>query len=157
MVVEVDGREVVDVLQFEKYLLKKEVGDRLKLVVERDGRRRNLSLQLDKVPVPSAGELAWSKLGIDVQGLTPEIAEHLGLSWLNGGVLITDVDESGPAAEIGLRADYVITSLGNYNITGVEQLAVLLERVKSGNVVDVGLAWSDDYGANEGYISIRAR
>lgn len=157
MVLEVDGREVVDVLQFEKYLLKKEVGDRLKLAVERDGRRRDLSLQLDKVPVPSAGELAWSKLGVDVQGLTPEIAERLGLSWLNGGVLITDVDESGPAVEIGLRVGYVITSLGDYNITGIEQLAVLLERVKSGSIVDVGLAWSDGFGAHEGYVSIRAR
>jgi serine protease Do len=154
---EVDGQTVIDALEFEKYLLKKEAGDSLKIVVDRDGRQKDFSLKLGKVPVPSAEELAWKKLGAGVQELTPEIAERLGLWWVSVGVLITDVDRAGPAAEVGLGADYVIISLGNYSISNLEQLALLLEKLKSGQIVDVGLVWTDQYGAHQGYVSLRAR
>lgn len=157
MISEVDGQAVIDTLEFEKYLLTKEAGDRLEIVVDRDGRQRNFSLKLGNVPVPSAEELAWQRLGVGVQGLTPEIAEHLGLWWLSGGVLVTEVDSTGPAAEVGLGTDYVITNLGNYNISNLEQLALLLEKLNTGQLVDVGLAWTDQYGAHRSYVTLRAR
>lgn len=157
IIVEVDGRDIIDVLEFEKYLLKKEVGDRLELVVERDGREKDFSLRLAKVPVPSAEELAWKILGIGVQELTPDIAEGLGLWWIDGGVLITDIDRAGPAAEVGLEAGYVIISLGNYKISNLEQLAILLGKLESGQLVDLGLAWTDRRGAHQGYVRLRSR
>ncbi|MFQ5862044.1 MAG: trypsin-like peptidase domain-containing protein [Candidatus Brocadiales bacterium] len=157
IVLEVDGRIIVDVLEFEKHLLKKEVGDRLNVVVERGGRQRDFSLKLGEVPVPSAEELAWERLGIDVQELTPEIAEQLGLWWIRGGVLITDVDSAGPAAEVGLESGAVIISLGEHKISNLEQLAILLGKLKGGQMVDLGLAWVDRRGAHQGYVRLRPR
>ncbi|MEE9584374.1 MAG: trypsin-like peptidase domain-containing protein [Candidatus Brocadiales bacterium] len=157
IVLEIDGRVVVEVLEFEKYLLKKEAGDRLDIVVERGGRPRGFSLELGDVPVPSAVELARARLGVDVQELTPEIAEHLGLWWVKGGVLITDVESAGPAGKIGIKPDYVIRSLGEYKVSSLEQLALLLEKVESGQIVDMGLAWADGFGARQVYVRLRAR
>ncbi len=157
IILEVDGMVVVDVLEYEKYLLHKEAGDRLDLLVERDGRQREFSLELGEVPVPSAQELAWDRLGIDVQELTPEIANRLGLWWVKGGVLITNVDSTGPAAEVGLESGYVIISLGEYKISNLEQLALLLGKLKAGQMVDLGLAWVDRRGAHQGYVRLEAR
>ncbi|MEE9201523.1 MAG: trypsin-like peptidase domain-containing protein [Candidatus Brocadiales bacterium] len=158
IVLEVDGRDVDDVLEFEKYLMNKEAGDRLNVTVESNsGRRRDISITLGNVPVPSGEELSWDKLGIGVQELTPGIAEHLGLWWVDGGVLITDVDKTGPTAEMGLQPDYVIIRMGEYKITNLEQLALLLERVEPGQTVYIGLAWADRGGAHQGYIQIKTR
>ncbi|MFQ5957373.1 MAG: PDZ domain-containing protein, partial [Candidatus Brocadiales bacterium] len=157
IVLEVDGRMIVDVLEFEKYLLKKEAGDSLEVLVDRGGRQKDFSLQLSKVPVPSAEELAWERLGIGIQELTPDIAEGLGLWWVKGGILITDVESAGPAAEAGLESGYVIISLGEYKILNHEQLALLLGKLKGGQMVDLGLAWVDRRGAHQGYVRLKAR
>ncbi len=157
IVVEVDGMMLGDVLEFEKYLMNKEAGDRLELVAERDGGQKDFSLELGSVPVPSVDELAWERLGIGVQELTPELGEYLGLWWIDGGVLITGVDSAGPGAEIGLEPDYVIIRLGDYKISNLEQLALLLEKLQPGQSVYIGLAWADGSGAHQGYVQLKTR
>ncbi|MBP9664782.1 MAG: PDZ domain-containing protein, partial [Pyrinomonadaceae bacterium] len=49
------------------------------------------------------------KLGLSLEPLTPETARRLGLESGTEGVVVTDVDPSGPAAEEGVvRGDVII-------------------------------------------------
>ncbi len=152
-----DDRPIADVLEFEKYLLKKNVGDSLRILVDRKGKERTFRVTLGKVPLPPAEKLAMERLGLEVQAFSPEIAQRLGLEWLTGGVLISGVESRSPAGESGIEPGMVIISLGDYKISSLEEMARLLGRVKAGDRVDVGLAWADRRGAHRGYARLRAR
>ncbi|MFN3467398.1 MAG: PDZ domain-containing protein, partial [Candidatus Brocadiales bacterium] len=102
-------------------------------------------------------KLAMGRLGLEVKAFTSDIAKKLGLDWLTGGVLISGVEARSPAGEAGIEPGMVIISLGDYKISSLEEMARLLERVKSGDRVDVGLAWMDAWGAHRGYTRLRAR
>lgn len=152
-----DNNRMANVLEFEKYLLKKNTGDNLKISVDRKGREKTFRVTLGKVPLPPAEKLARERLGLEVQAFTPGIAHELGLDWLSGGVLISGVEERSPAAQVGMEPGMVIVSLGDYKISSLEEMARLLDRVKGGERIDVGLAWVDNWGAHRGYARLRAR
>lgn len=157
VVLELDSRKIHDVLEFEKYLLKKEARDSLDIKLERKGKEKVVHLTLEKVPAPPVEKLAGERLGIGVQELGKELAESLDLWWLKGGVLITEVERGGPAGQEGIEPGYVIISLGEYKISSLEELGTLLSRIETGKLVDIGLAWSDRLGAHRGYARLRTR
>src|SRR5262249_5903397 len=68
-------------------------------------------------------------LGITVQSLTAELAENLGLERGLKGVVVTQVDPSGPAADAGMRRGDVIVEVTR---TPVKDVAAYNEGVKAG-------------------------
>ncbi|MBU3054622.1 DegQ family serine endoprotease [Pseudomonas indica] len=97
-------------------------GSKADLEVVRDGERRKLQLTIGALPeegdevavgkVPGA-ERSSNRLGVKVAELSDEQKKALDLK---GGVVISEVLESGPAALIGLRPGDVITHLNNQAI-----------------------------------------
>lgn len=57
-------------------------------------------------------------LGINIQNLTPDLAEMFKVNQ-NNGVLVADVQEDSPAAEAGLQRDDVITAFAGQPVTEV--------------------------------------
>jgi serine protease Do len=60
------------------------------------------------------------ELGLSVQNLTADMAKALKLG-TQKGVIITDVDQNGPAADKGLQAQMVITRVERQDVTNVTQ------------------------------------
>jgi serine protease Do len=58
------------------------------------------------------GEAHYPYLGVSLSNLTPQIAEQFGIS-AESGVLVTDVDPKGPAAEADIEPGNVLTALGS--------------------------------------------
>ena len=96
-------------------------GETAKLVVMREGSRKNLNIKVGALPSDgeemslAGGEGAASKsnrLGMTVVDLTAEQKKAIDLQ---GGVVIQEVQD-GPAAMIGLRPGDVITHLNNQAI-----------------------------------------
>lgn len=92
-----------------------EPGTEVTVTVLRDGKEQNIKVKLGEAKVssnrpedqgdqPSQG----GKLGIAVEPLTPDAARELGLRGNVSGLLVRDVDPSGPAAEAGIRPGDVI-------------------------------------------------
>jgi serine protease Do len=79
--------------------------------------------------------LARKFFGLQLQDLTPKLAETLGFE-MGAGVLIADVDPKSVAAAGGLKQGLVITQVGRYQATSVEQIETLLKAVDSGSQVD---------------------
>ncbi|MDR4509961.1 MAG: trypsin-like peptidase domain-containing protein [Candidatus Brocadiaceae bacterium] len=153
----IDSKRILDVLDFEKYILTKEAGDELSININRDGAEFNLYVTIEKVPLPSVEKLALEKLGLYVQDLTPQLAKQLNLWWVKGGVLISDVQKDSPASKVGIKAGHVIVYVGPYRINTVEELGSLLKLMRRGKQWDIGVVWSDMYGEHQGYASLQVR
>lgn len=100
-------------------------GETAKLVVMREGSRKNLNIKVGALPSDgeemslAGGEGAASKsnrLGVTVVDLTAEQKKTIDLQ---GGVVIQEVQD-GPAAMIGLRQGDVITHLNNQAIDSAQ-------------------------------------
>ena len=156
-ITKIDSKEILDILDFEKYILKKNVGDKLYFNINRGGREMKIDVILEKAPLPSIEKLALEKLGLYVQNLTPQIAKQLNLGWLKSGVLISDVQKNSPAAEVGMEAGYVLVYVGQYRINSIDELSALLKIMRKGDIWEVGLVWSDKYGEHQGYARIKVR
>lgn len=66
-----------------------------------------------------------ARLGIGIEDLTDQLADYFGTT---DGVLITEVDAGTPAAEAGLRAGDVITSVGDQAVRNAAGLRRELAR-----------------------------
>ncbi len=157
IILKINSKSIEDVLDFRKDILKRNVNDKLSLLIVRNGVEHTSSITLTKTPVPSVEKLAKERFGIEVQELTPAIAKQLRLWWIKGGVLISGVEHSSPAGDAGINSGYVIVRLGRYRINNLKELGIMLNQIRRGEFVEVGLAWSDGTGEHQGYARLRAR
>ncbi|HHT9129784.1 MAG TPA: trypsin-like peptidase domain-containing protein [Candidatus Brocadiaceae bacterium] len=156
-ITKIDSKEILDVIDFEKYVLKKNAGDKLHIYINRGGREVNVDVTLEKAPLPSVEKLALEKLGLVVQNLTPQLAKQLNLWWVKSGVLISEVQKNSPAHEVGIEAGHVLVYVGQYRINNVEELGALLKLMQKGDIWEVGIVWSDKYGEHQSYARIKIR
>lgn len=156
-ITKIDSKEILDILDFEKYILRKNAGDKLYININRDGYEVKIDVKLEKAPLPSIEKLALEKLGLYVQDLTPQLAKQLKLWWVKAGVLITGVQKNSPAAEVGMKEGHVLVYVGQYRISTIEELGALLKIMQKGDIWEVGIVWSDKFGEHQGYARVKIR
>jgi serine protease Do len=99
----------------------------LGLRVYRDGREQDLRAHTAELNVEATADArenngrgstgARGQLGVSVEPLTPQAASELGLKGNAKGVVVTDVDPSGPAAEAGIQQNDVILEVNHTPVT----------------------------------------
>ena len=156
-ITKIDSKEILDILDFEKYILKKNAGDKLTIIVNRGETEVKLDVTLEKAPMLSVEKLALDKLGLYVQDLTPQLAKQLNLWWVKSGVVVSDVQKNSPANTVGIEAGHVIVYVGQYRINHVEELGSLLKLMQKGDIWEIGIVWADKYGEHQGYARIKIR
>lgn len=111
-------------------------GSTVKLELNRKGQVMTLNVVLgnaqDKVATSST---AQTKLGIEVDVLTPQLARQLGLSASDLGVVITKVRPGSPAAMSGLRPGYLIQAVNHKRIEDMNDFNEAISDVGSKNRV----------------------
>jgi serine protease Do len=88
--------------------------------------------------------LSGRRLGVNVQELSSQLAEHFGV---RDGVLVTSVTAGSAASRAGLKAGDVITAINGQRVAARDDLARGLrdaERDAQGNTVDVTLTVTRD-------------
>ncbi len=133
VVVKFAGRKMTKPLELQGAVERVEIGSEQPMVVVRDGERRELTVVVDEQPADfgrtsirpgEPGEDAkpepsrFEKLGIQVENLTEEVAEHLGLSG-HEGVVITAVERGSPAAVAGLATGVLVTHVDRVAVADV--------------------------------------
>jgi len=117
-------------------------GTEVTVTINRDGKDQDIKVKLAEAQTTGArsqggGEGGRSegagKLGIAVQPLTPEIARQLGLRSGTSGLVISDVDPSGPAAEAGIQPGDVIVEANRQPVRSGADLQKAL--AKGGQIV----------------------
>ncbi len=77
-----------------------------------------------------------SRLGVQVEELTPQLAEYFGAK--NGGVLVSSINSGSPAEKAGLKAGDVITSINGDAVRDSEDVIDELRAVE-GQDVTIGI------------------
>jgi serine protease Do len=109
-------------------------GTEVKLTVTRNGATQELSAVLDEfdsenasaVPArsetgsdsPAAGPSG--KLGITLQPLNPQLAKQFGVEGVNEGLIVSEVDPAGPAAEAGISRGDVLLEVNRQPVSTPE-------------------------------------
>jgi serine protease Do len=138
------------------------VGQTITLTILRNGNQQTVSLTLAARPTgaqvqqsqpqtqPQGGTSAGAYLGIQGVTVTPQIAQAMNLPASQEGVLVEQVQQNGPAAQAGLQDSSqsvtingqqltvggdIITALNGQAVTGMQNLATLLQEFSPGQAV----------------------
>jgi serine protease Do len=84
------------------------------------------------------GSVQRGWLGVQIQPVSTEIAESLGLSGAKGA-LVSEAQEDGPAKKVGIVAGDVITQINGKDVASPRELARLIGGFAPGSSVDVTL------------------
>ncbi|MGA3172596.1 MAG: trypsin-like peptidase domain-containing protein [Chthoniobacteraceae bacterium] len=98
--------------------------------------------------------------GLQLQDLTPDLSDALGVPG-GQGVLVADVDDGGPAKDVGIRSGMVILKVGRYDVSSVGEAESLFSKASSGDEADLTVLITRRLGAqfvqSEQAVSLRAR
>ncbi len=116
-------------------------GTSIKLTVNREGKEIEINATLDEFETASAKKTNGqgddgngagpqnqsAKLGISVQPVTPEIAKQLGLDSDSEGVVVTEVEQGGAAADAGISRGDVILQINRKPVNSIADVKSALD------------------------------
>jgi serine protease Do len=94
----------------------------------------------------SALDALHRHLGLNLKTLTADEAAQKGLE-INGGLVITGVENNSPAAEAGLHEDMIIVAIGNRVVTDEKNLPHELQALEAGTQVRLHIIYLQQFGA----------
>jgi serine protease Do len=116
-------------------------GTEIRLTVQRDGQTQELTATLDEFETAETSsnnqngqspqteqQSENGRLGLSLQQVTPEIAKQLGLSSENEGMLVTEVDPNGPAAEAGIARGDVLLEINRTAVNSTNDIESALQQ-----------------------------
>jgi membrane-associated protease RseP (regulator of RpoE activity) len=158
VIVRYNGETVESVAELSRLVRETPAGRTVTLDVIRDGRTRQISVELGERPgriwvgpegegnfefrvAPGEGPHVFEfggfgrggRLGVQLQSLSEQLGEYFGVSD-GDGALITSVREESPAAAAGLRAGDVITRVGDADVDGPTDVARAIRKADAGSL-----------------------
>jgi Do/DeqQ family serine protease len=133
-----NGSAVVDGNELRNLVAATRPGTEATVTILRDGREQQLKVTLGELSAagsqtPEEGQGGGGeqgergRLGLTVEPLTPEVAERMGLPRDRQGLVVTDVDPSGPAAEAGLRQGDLIEQANRQPVRSSDELRAAIQ------------------------------
>jgi Do/DeqQ family serine protease len=118
-------------------------GSEVRITVQRDGSPQELTATLDEFDVASSSgpanpqpddrngaekQAESGKLGLSLQPVTPQVARQLGLASESEGLVVTDVDPSGPAAAAGITRGDVILEVNRQSVNSTDAVRAAIDK-----------------------------
>ncbi|MBI2162783.1 MAG: PDZ domain-containing protein, partial [candidate division NC10 bacterium] len=135
---EFNGAKIANVRQLQREVAQSPVGSPARVKVLREKQPVEVTIVLGEqpaeaaaaAPAPSPVESA-ERFGLTVQDLTPELREQLRLNGTDG-VIVSSVDEAGPAARAGIRPGDLITEANREPVKHARDFARILGQMRRG-------------------------
>jgi len=125
VVIKMGGNKIDDNASFSDIIALTAPGTKLELLIVRDGKERVIEVTIGTWPESMLTGIA-GKIGLQVQDLTPELAQRFGYE-PGEGVIITEVTDGSAADRAGIRPEMVILSVNRKYVNSVEQFDKALE------------------------------
>jgi serine protease Do len=135
VIVEFDGTPLNDSAELPLLVARTPIGKSVPLVIIRDKKRETVTVTIAEMKEEeevAAGPGSAEDLGLAVQTLTPELAENLGLERGLKGVVVTQVDPSGPGGDAGIRRGDVILEVNRTPVKDVQSYQKALRAAGKG-------------------------
>ncbi len=151
VILELNGKKVATTQMLQIVVERLEIGKSYKALLIRDGQRREVSISVREMPenflagsnrlVNNGGrgrgrgqnqppkEEPVAELGVKVRELNEDVAKELGYESAGSGLLVSDLDPNGVAAQSGITRGYVIEKVGGNKIASVKDLEAALKSV----------------------------
>lgn len=143
VIIAFDGKKITEMRSLPRIVAETEVGKTVDVEVWRKGKTLDLNVTLgelekaeeevaslgDNGSMPKAKERALSSLGLKLSAITPELRDKYKIKG-DKGVVVTDVDDGGSAAEKGLRAGDVIIEVSQEEVKTPEEVAEKVAKVQ---------------------------
>jgi serine protease Do len=134
----IDGERVGQIPDFTCPMLAMKAGQKVRLRVERAGKPVDVEIELVARPRPDGKALGERLLGMTLRSLTPALAKEMRLP-VDRGLLVVDVDEGGPATQIGVQKRDILFQVDRFFMENLEDLGTVLEDMKGGEAIRVGI------------------
>lgn len=131
IILEMDGKVIKDFHDLPRSVAALPPGEKVSFKVLREGKEEKITAVVEELkdePVAQAApKEAEKQLGMSLQQVTPAIAKELGMKKAEG-VVITDIDVTGPAAEAGLQRGDVILEVNRKPVNTLSDFREALQK-----------------------------
>ena len=139
VIVAFNGTAVNEANELRNLVAATQPGTDAALTIVRDGREQEVKITVGELQANSAGSRGGDdggggeqsegggRLGVTVTPLTPDLASRLQLPADRQGLVVTQVDPSGPAADAGLRQGDLIEQANREPVKSSEDLRAAVE------------------------------
>jgi serine protease Do len=126
VVLELNGRTIDAANQLQVQISQMPPGTSAKMKIWRDGKSQDVIVNLGELPEQAEkegpGENTQGALeGVEVQDVTPDLAQQLQLPAGTKGVVVTQVDPSSGAASVGLDRGMLIQEVNRKPVSNIEE------------------------------------
>jgi serine protease Do len=138
VIVEFDGKAVEDSAELPLLVARTAIGKTVNVKVIRGKETKMFSVkiaELKEEETAEAGAGTSEDLGMTVQTLSADLAENLGLDRDLKGVVVTEVEPDGPAADAGLRRGDVILEVNRKPVKDVEAYSNAIKAAGKGKSI----------------------
>jgi serine protease Do len=124
-----DGTAIHDMHELPRVVANTPVGKQAKVELLRQGQTKTLTVTIAelKEEATTVASATATQLGMEVQDVTSELVQSLGLRTTEG-VLVETVEEDGPAAAAGIRAGDVIIEVNRQRIRNTHDYSEALRK-----------------------------
>jgi serine protease Do len=132
-----NGSPVIDNNNLRNMVASTKPGTEVTLTLLRDGGEKRVTVKLGELPARAGTQEQQEgdqdsgdtgKYGLTVEPLTPDLATRLGLKATDQGIVVSEVDPNGPAAEAQIQQGDVIQEVNRQPVRNTNEFRVALER-----------------------------
>jgi serine protease Do len=159
-----DGKDARSSNRLTRLIERSDPGDKKELVILRNGSKDEIlvtigeddddmdisffgrgdhdwHVEIPHIPSPpraftfSLGNVSTSRIGVSLYGLSDQLAKHYGAE--DGGALVNEVVEDGPAEKAGLQAGDVIVKMDGKSVEDIDEIREAIQDKDEGETVAV--------------------
>lgn len=142
IILKLNGKPVGTVGKFQSAIYSTAPGEKVDLLINRDGKERKISVELGELDEgaetvaagPSTNKLE-ELTGFEVASLTNELRGEYDINRVVEGVIVTDIDKNRLAWQEGLRKGDVITSVNRRTVRDLADYRSLMENAEEGEYI----------------------
>ncbi len=123
VVIKYGGENISDYRDLSRLAAATPVGKEVTIVLVRDGEEIKITVKVAEFPeegIQIKDKETLEKFGLNLQTLTPELAQSFGFDKDTKGILVSEVEMGSPAEEAGIRQGDVIIEINREKVMNME-------------------------------------
>jgi serine protease Do len=137
VIVKIDGRPIDNVTELATRVAGSSPGTTISVEAVRQGKTKDFKVTLGELTAKNEqlarGQETHSNLGLVVANFTPELAQKYGIAKNEHGVIVSNVEPDGIAAQIGIREGDLIVEVNRQEVRSAREFDSEMRKVKSGD------------------------